>query len=104
MLFMWWEGTHLPLAGMCPQFSLQVMMGVGTPTAWQEKVTVSPRAALTASWGGFVTDGGAGGGTRVNRLNRVLTDAHAFHFCVLVCVSHVLVCSFTCVNSASVQR
>lgn len=27
------EGTHLPLRGMCPQFSLQVMMGIGTPMA-----------------------------------------------------------------------
>lgn len=27
------EGTHLPLTGMCPQFSRQVMMGVGTPMA-----------------------------------------------------------------------
>lgn len=27
------EGTNLPLTGMCPQFSLQVMMGIGTPMA-----------------------------------------------------------------------
>lgn len=25
--------SHLALAGMCPQLSLQVMMGTGTPTA-----------------------------------------------------------------------
>ena len=62
--------THLPLAGMWPQFSLQVMMGVGMPAAWQEKVTVSPRAALTASWGGVVTDGGAGAGPREELFKR----------------------------------
>lgn len=52
-------GTYLPLTGMCPQFSLQVMMGVGTPMAWQVKVTVEPLAASTASSGGLVTEGGA---------------------------------------------
>lgn len=50
--------THLPLTGMCPQLSLQVMMGVGTPTAWQVNVTVDPRAAWTDSSGGLVTEGG----------------------------------------------
>lgn len=44
---------------MCPQLSLQVMMGVGTPTAWQVNVTVAPRAAWTDSSGGLVTEGGA---------------------------------------------
>lgn len=44
---------------MCPQFSLQVMMGIGTPTAWQVNVTVEPLAASTASSGGLVTEGGA---------------------------------------------
>lgn len=44
---------------MCPQLSLQVMMGVGTPTAWQVKVTVEPRADWMDSSGGLVTKGGA---------------------------------------------
>lgn len=44
---------------MCPQLSLQVIMGVGTPTAWQVNVTVAPRATWTDSSGGLVTAGGA---------------------------------------------
>lgn len=51
--------THLPLMGIWPQLSLQVMMGVGTPTATQLKVTVSPRSASIDSSGGLVTVGGA---------------------------------------------
>lgn len=43
---------------MCPQLSLQEIMGVGTPTAWQVKVTVEPWAAWMDS-GGLITDGGA---------------------------------------------
>lgn len=50
---------HLALAGMCPQLSLQVMMGTGTPTAWQVSITTVPRAASTDSSGGLVTEGGA---------------------------------------------
>lgn len=50
---------NLSFLGICPQLSLQVMMGVGTPAPWQVNVTVDPRAASTDSSGGLTTVGGA---------------------------------------------
>lgn len=52
-------GRYLLLFGMCPQLSLQVMMGTGTPMAVHVKVTVCPRAAVMDSSGGLVTVGAA---------------------------------------------
>lgn len=68
---------NLSLLGICPQLSLQVMMGVGTPTAWQVNVTVDPRAASTDSSGGLTTVGGAAKSQNTQQLTHKMHQQNA---------------------------